>query len=118
MAKKRLIRIARILRQNSTPAEDRLWTELRNRRLVGFKFRRQVPIGGHVADFLCLDARLIIELDGGHHADQILADTARTNSLEAYGFRVLRFWNSDVTQNMEGVLDVIRATLMAAMNRK
>lgn len=117
MTKKRLTRIARILRQNSTLAEDRLWRELRNRRLAGLKFKRQVPVGNYVADFLCHDARPIVELDGGHHAEQVEADTARADCIEADGFRILRFWNSNVTQNLDGVLEVIRTTPAIAVIR-
>ena len=78
-----------------TEAEDRLWHELRDRRLDRIKFRRQVPVGKYVADFACLEARLIVEIDGSQHADSD-SDQARKTELEARGFRVLRFWNDDV----------------------
>ena len=79
--------------------------------MAGRKFRRQVPLLGYVADFASLDAKLIIELDGGQHAEQVEADERRTRALEAAGFLVLRFWNADVFTNLEAVLETIRATL-------
>jgi len=114
MTQKRLTPIAQNLRPASTEAETRLWRHLRNRQLAGHKFRRQHPIGAHIADFACEQARLVIELDGGHHADKIEADARRTESLEAAGYRVLRFWNSDVLQNTRGVLEAIRLALLNA----
>ena len=105
--------IAKRLRRDSTDAERTLWFRLRDRRLDGWKFRRQVPIEGYVVDFLCVDAHLIIELDGGQHAAQAAADAARTRMLEAAGFLVLRFWNNEVLGNMDGVLEAIVATLRA-----
>ena len=79
--------------------------------MAGRKFRRQVPLLGYVADFASLDAKLIIEIDGGQHAEQVEADEKRTRALEAAGFLVLRFWNADVFTNLEAVLETIRATL-------
>ncbi|RJF90777.1 endonuclease domain-containing protein [Sphingomonas cavernae] len=114
MTQKRLTPAARNLRRSATEAEARLWHHLRNRQLEGFKFRRQYPIGAHIADFACEQARLVIELDGGHHADQIDADTLRTRSLEAAGYHVLRFWNTDVLNNTSGVLEAIREELFTA----
>lgn len=93
---------ARNLRHNSTDAETKLWSRLRNRQLAGAKLRRQVPLGPYIADFLCADARLIVELDGGQHTTEV--DAVRTAWLEAQGFRVIRFWNNDVLSNVEGVL--------------
>ncbi|HIC81777.1 MAG TPA: endonuclease domain-containing protein [Kiloniellaceae bacterium] len=98
---------ARRLRRNETEAERRLWAALRNRQLAGHKFRRQVPLGRFVVDFACYDEKLVVELDGGQHADHAQEDEARTAWLEARGFRVLRFWNSEVLENMEGVLERI-----------
>ena len=95
------------LRTQSTDAEKRLWGALRNRQLAGYKFRRQFPIPPYIADFICLEMRLIIELDGGQHADAAAYDAARTAFLEQQGFRVLRFWNNDVLGNTEGVLEEI-----------
>jgi very-short-patch-repair endonuclease len=105
--------VARKLRRESTEAETRLWHHLRNRRLLGFKFRRQHPVGGHVADFLCEETRLIVEVDGGQHADSP-ADAVRTATLEAAGYHVLRFWNHDVLGNTDGVLEEIARTLRVA----
>ena len=98
---------ARGLRHASTDAELRLWHELRSRTFAGFKFRRQHPIGGYITDFACLEQKLLIELDGGQHAEQSNYDAARTAALEARGFRVLRFWNNDVLTEMESVLQAI-----------
>ena len=93
---------ARALRRDSTDAERAMWRILRDRRLAGFKFRRQQPLGPFFADFACFSHRLIIEIDGGQHADNP-ADERRTAWLERQGFRVLRFWNNDVLSNREGV---------------
>ena len=95
---------ARSLRRNATDAERTLWRMLRNRRLNGRKFRRQQRMGRYIVDFVCQDARLVVELDGGQHAN----DTPeRTQSLEGAGYRVLRFWNNDVLNNLDGVLQTI-----------
>ena len=91
-----------------TEAEDRLWQELRGRRLDGIKFRRQVPIGRFVADFICADALLIVEIDGSQHADSDY-DRERDAELKRRGFRVLRFWNDDVLREMNSVCDTIIA---------
>jgi very-short-patch-repair endonuclease len=99
--------LARRLRKNPTDAESRLWWCLRQKQLGGFRFRRQVPLGSYVADFVCLSEKLVIEVDGGQHAERIEHDEARTAWLAANGFRVLRFWNNDVLGNMEGVLQTI-----------
>ena len=101
---------ARALRGRMTTAEELLWRGLRDRRLAGLKFRRQVPVGRYVADFLCEEAMLVVELDGSQHADQTLNhDLRRTAALEGWGYRVLRFWNNDLTTNLEGVLTSILA---------
>jgi very-short-patch-repair endonuclease len=106
---------ARALRKNSTVAERWLWSELRDHRLNGVAFRRQVPIGNYIADFVCHEAGLVIELDGGQHfSDQAeYADARRSAAIEAKGFRVLRFNNHDATTNRRGVLQTI-ATALAA----
>src|SRR5271156_806060 len=105
---------ARALRRDSTDAEKRLWSILRNRNLDGWKFRRQVPIDSFIADFCCVEARLIVELDGEQHADvQKRYDDMRTRELKTLGFRVLRFWNSEVLQETEGVIQEIRRMLNA-----
>ncbi len=98
------ISVARKLRGHSTDAERLLWSKLRVRQLSGWKFRRQVPLGRYVVDFLCEEAKLIVELDGGQHADQIEQDAERTAWLQSEGYRVIRFWNNEVMANIEGVL--------------
>jgi very-short-patch-repair endonuclease len=104
---------ARVLRAANVSSEAKLWAHLRNRRLGGFKFLRQVPIGPYYADFLCREARLIIEVDGGTHSkpDEIAADRQRQQELERMGYRIVRVWNGDVSQNIEGVLDALLAEL-------
>jgi len=101
----------RELRQNATEAEKRLWTRQRNRQLDGLKFRRQVPMGRYIADFLCKSEKVIIELDGGQHAMQTEQDAERTRTMEAMGYIVLRFWNNDALGNTDGVLTEILATV-------
>lgn len=98
---------ARELRNTATDAERVPWKHLRGRRLSGFKFRRQYPIAGHIADFACIEARLVIELDGGQHIDQQAYDAERTRKLEVNGYQVLRFWNDDVLLRTIAVLDEI-----------
>ncbi|MGK2909232.1 MAG: endonuclease domain-containing protein [Sphingobium sp.] len=88
---------------------------MRSRQLDGFKFVRQFPIGPHIADFACRSARPVVELDGGQHNET--ADADRTDSLQSYGYMVIRFWNHDVLTNMAGVLETIHANLMLASNR-
>jgi very-short-patch-repair endonuclease len=100
-------RRARELRKEMTPSEQALWEYLRNRKLNGFKFRRQHPLGPYVADFYCAEHRLVIELDGGIHESQIERDTARTLQFESFGYRVLRFRNQEVEQNIDAVLEAI-----------
>jgi very-short-patch-repair endonuclease len=102
---------ARNLRRNQTHAERTLWFRLRDCRLGGWKFRRQFPIDRFTVDFFCADAHLIIELDGGQHADRSVADAQRTKILEAMVYLVLRYWNNDVMQNIDGVLEDIYAAL-------
>jgi len=95
------VRLPRYLRRNLTDAERRLWSRLR-RHGLGAHFRRQHPIGPYVVDFVCLEANLVIEVDGGQHIDSS-RDDRRDSALTAAGFTVLRFWNNDVLQNLEGV---------------
>ena len=102
---------ARSLRRKSTDAEVLVWQHLRSRRLLGCKFRRQVPIGKYIVDFLCEDPPIIIELDGGQHMEQKRYDQTRTNWLQANGFLVLRFWNNDIAENLEGVLESLFSTI-------
>ena len=102
----RLRGYARSMRRAPTEAEERLWGALRNRRLDRLKFRRQVPIGGYIADFVCMDAKLIVEIDGTQHAESGY-DAKRDGDLRAHGFRVLRFWNDDVMRDLDSVCDTI-----------
>jgi very-short-patch-repair endonuclease len=103
---------ARALRSDMTDAERKLWYRLRAHRLNGTSFRRQVPIGRYIADFVCLQARLIIEVDGGQHGTE--RDAKREAWLRGQSFHVLRFWNNDVHANIDGVLQVISDTLAQA----
>jgi very-short-patch-repair endonuclease len=102
---------ARRLRRNQTDAERMLWFRLRDRRLEGWKFRRQAPVDRFIVDFICADAKVIIELDGGQHSVQTQKDAERTAILESMGYLVLRFWNNDVLAKIEGVLETILHTL-------
>ena len=90
-----------------------MWYLLRNRRLAGYKFRRQAPIGKYIVDFLCYERRLIIELDGGQHQEQADYDNERTRWLESTGFRVIRFWNNEMLQETDGVQEAILTALQA-----
>lgn len=105
----RLTERAREMRKKPTKAEAHLWKHLRNKRL-GVKFRRQEPVGFYIADFLCEEHRLIVEVDGWHHKDSAY-DKARDAWLNAAGYRVIRFWNNEVLTNVEGVLESISKTL-------
>ena len=104
MPEKKLTVAARKLRANSTDVEKLLWSRLRARQL-GKKFVRQFPIGPYITDFACRSAHLAIELDGGQHSETV--DALRTEVIEAYGYRVVRFWNNEVIENLEGVLEAI-----------
>jgi very-short-patch-repair endonuclease len=106
-------RHARHLRRSATIAEIRLWSRLRRKQLEGFRFRRQHPLGSYIVDFFCPETRLIIEVDGGQHGEENAHDAARTEWLEASGYRVVRFWNNDVLSNTEGVLVAILEALRA-----
>jgi very-short-patch-repair endonuclease len=103
--------LARSLRNNATPAERLLWVRLSRRQLAGYKFIRQMPVAGFVCDLMCREAMLIIEVDGGQHDQQSSADERRTKILEREGFRVLRFWNNEIIENIEGVAEAILVTL-------
>ena len=102
---------ARRLRANATEAEQKLWSQLRKRQLYGFQFRRQYSIGLFFVDFICLEARLIIEVDGSQHADQEEQDKSRSEFLRASGHRVLRFWNSEVMSDIESVVERVAEVL-------
>jgi very-short-patch-repair endonuclease len=93
-----------------TDAEQRLWYHLRAHRFASYKFKRQVPIGSYIVDFACLRRKLVVEVDGGQHAENP-KDQVRDHYLEGEGFRVLRFWNNDVLGNTNGVLEIIPSTL-------
>ncbi len=113
---------SRQLRKDMTDAERALWQELRDREKFSIKFRRQFPIGQYIADFVCLEHRLIVEVDGGQHL-QSADDDQRTRWLELNGFRVLRFWNNDVLKNRQGVCEAIwqelrKASIPAEQNAK
>jgi very-short-patch-repair endonuclease len=106
-------KLARRLRRNQTEAEKKLWFQLRDRRLGGWKFKRPCPVDRFIVDFLCADANLIIELDGGQHAVRARADARRTEILESLGYMVLRYWNNDVMVNIEGVVEDIATMLQS-----
>jgi very-short-patch-repair endonuclease len=100
-------KFARTLRKRSTEAEKLMWSKLRGRRFDGIKFKRQVPIGRYIVDFVALDLKLIIEVDGGQHNLREARDAQRTRVLEQWGYHVVRFWNNDVLGNIESVLETI-----------
>ena len=102
---------ARDRRQHSTDAELALWMRLRNRQLAGCKFRRQVPIGKDSVHFVCFERKVVIEVDGGHHQEQISSDTVRTTWLESQGFQVLRFWKHEVLADTEAVQEALLVAL-------
>ena len=99
---------ARSLRNNATPAERILWQQLKQLKTEGKHFRRQVPIDRFVADFACHYPKVVVELDGGQHSDAVPYDECRTQILKRHGYSVLRFWNADVFEGLEGVVDLIR----------
>ena len=105
------IQRARALRKNKTDAERLLWKHLRNRQLLGCKFRRQVPIGPYIADFVCVSLKLIVEVDGSQHMSNINYDNTRTQHFENHGFQVVRFWNNDVLAQHSAVLESLTLTL-------
>ena len=107
---------ARELRRNPTEAERRLWKHLRLRQIGGYKFRRQQSLGPYIVDFVCLGKRVVVEVDGGQHSEQIAYDTERSAWLEAQGFRVLRFWNHEVLKEIEVVKEVIAEALDSESN--
>ena len=115
MVRKRLTPVAQKLRREPTDAAVRLWSRLRAKQL-GVQFTREFQIGNAIADFACRRAKLVIEVDGGQHADSA-TDEARTRMIEAYGYRVIRFWNNDVLSNTDGVVARITEALALATNR-
>ncbi|MFC7499470.1 endonuclease domain-containing protein [Enterovirga sp. GCM10030262] len=102
---------SRELRRNMTPAERRLWSRIRARQVADTRFNTQFPIGPFICDFASRGAKLIIEVDGGQHAEQVEADVGRTAYLKTKGYRVLRFWNNDVLENTDGVIQAIEEIL-------
>ncbi|MEJ2566862.1 MAG: endonuclease domain-containing protein [Gammaproteobacteria bacterium] len=105
---------ARALRVRQTDAERLLWFRLRNRQLCGCKFRRQQVMGAYIVDFVCMEPKLVIELDGGQHSWQDEYDARRSRYLNGLGFKVLRFWNSDVLNSIDAVLESIRQQLISS----
>lgn len=103
-----LLENAKSLRRTQTDAEQKLWYHLRAHRFMGKKFKRQKPMGRYVVDFVCLEEKLIIELDGGQHADNVEYDRERDSWLRSEGYTVLRFWNNEMLNEMEGVLERMR----------
>ena len=100
-------KLQRTLRNNMSDAEQALWHLLRGRQISGLKFRRQHPFGDYILDFVCLENKLVIEVDGGQHGQQAGYDENRTQKLQAAGFRVLRFWNNEVLKQIESVKEKI-----------
>ena len=111
MNKRVLNKNTRNLRRQSTNVETLLWSKIRGRQIGSFKFRRQHVIGPYIVDFVCLSKRVVIELDGGQHAVERKKDDARDNWLRREGYTVLRFWNHEVFENLDGVLEFIRRRL-------
>lgn len=105
---------AKRLRKNQTDSEKILWSKLRNRQIEGVKFRRQEPIEGYIVDFICYEKKVIIELDGGYHnkVKRKEYDKFRTSVLNRKGFKVLRLWNSEITNNIDGVMTYIRMEVL------
>jgi very-short-patch-repair endonuclease len=103
--------LARKLRKNSTDAECELWKHLRAHRMAGYKFRRQYVIEPYIVDFVCIEAKLIVEADGGQHLEQSDEDLARTAHLGSFGYKVLRFWNNDILTDTQAVLEKIHSYL-------
>jgi very-short-patch-repair endonuclease len=106
--------LARTLRRQATDAELLLWKHLRAHRLAGYKFRRQVVLEPYIVDFLCLEARLIVEADGSQHLQQEEYDCERTLFLESMGYKVVRFWNHDILRDIDTVLEQLRCCLIEA----
>lgn len=110
-------KLQRELRQTMTDAERVLWGVLRGRQMAGYKFRRQHVFDNFILDFVCLEAKLVIELDGGQHSEQIEADALRTDKLATAGFRILRFWNNEVLRELEAVKERIWVELQKSANQ-
>ena len=110
-----LLSRAKKLRTEQTIIEQRLWYHLRAHRFMELKFKRQKPIGHYIVDFVCIEHRLIIEIDGGQHAEQVKYDQVRDDWLRSQGYTVLRFWNNEVLQQMENVLEQIRIQVLPSL---
>jgi very-short-patch-repair endonuclease len=108
--------VARALRKRLTPQEVKLWVRLRGLKSLGHHFRRQAPVGPYVVDFICFRAQLVVEADGGQHgmSEGVRSDRVRDAFLQAQGFKVIRFWNSDIDRNLNGVMETILDTLNAS----
>ena len=102
--------IARTLRKNSTKEELILWKILRNRQFYNLKFKRQFPIGEYIVDFVCEEKKIVVEIDGGQHntEDNIIKDLSRTKFIESKGYKVIRFWNNDIRENLDGVFQELK----------
>ena len=111
-----LLKNAKVLRKSMTDAERVLWQYLRAGRLSGFKFKRQQPFGRYIVDFVCFEAKVMIELDGVQHQDAAVQDAMRDSWLKAQGFSVLRFWNNEFLQNQAGCLERVLAELEATLS--
>jgi len=109
--------LQRQLRSNMTDAEKAVWQMLRSRQMSGYRFRRQHPFGDYILDFVCLSIKLVIEIDGGQHAEQVAADNQRDQFLRDAGFRVLRFWNNQVLTETEAVREAIWQSLQASPSK-
>jgi very-short-patch-repair endonuclease len=105
--------LGKALRKRPTNAEQLLWKHLRLKQIEGFKFRRQQPVDNYIVDFVCLGKRIVIEVDGGQHEEQKEEDIVRDKYLRQQGFNVLRFWNNEVLQNINGVLEIIRGNCLS-----
>lgn len=105
--------LAKTLRKNSTIQEKRLWNILKNHKFHGLKFKRQEPLGEYIVDFICKEAKIIIEIDGGQHneANNKEKDNIRTQYLESKGYKVVRFWNNEVYENIEGVIKTLEENI-------
>lgn len=116
----RVKNLARKLRKNQTDAERLLWFKLRNRQLAGAKFRRQHEIGYYIVDFVSIEKKVVVEVDGGQHNDEskMIKDNERTKYLEREGYHVLRFWNNEVFGNLEDVLEQIHEALTPTLSQK
>lgn len=105
------IKYAKLMRSNMTKEELILWTNIRAHRFLGLKFKRQVLIGNFIVDFLCPEKFLIIEIDGGQHNENISGDSVRTKYLQSQGYKIIRFWNNEINNNIEGVLESLKEVL-------